>query len=568
MMYLRFNFTEDWYNDALITNIDTEVHLYITFNNSGFTQEFIRLIKTNDSITCYTKSGKDYLISKKDSSIVIDPSTSFVYASIFYGYDAEGNSTIVQNTDVVVEWDEDYVYSPEFTDWISSGPLILGAEEYYKFNVGRYCWVNNVSAVDVGDIPLPFTCDGEQYTAIKFTFNDGANTHSLYYSKDSAADNPGAGDILVYDGVNWVDEKYKTFQVTTYTEVSFNETVPPTNLSQYLYMGTLMFLHYSKDSDIKQYASHKSIKYTPSGISGKFTQVVLQKSTNGDYSLLSHMNNSKIYSIYTGSQDLSGYFYYDTSWKCSNSNYYIKSSTDTSVEFSYYNGTNIIEWTANIVLMGDSPATVEDFNRFEFLNSNFANRYTTYAPCLAENTHIWTDGGIKKVQHVTYDDNILVWNFDEGKLDYAKPIFIKQEQMSDSYWHVTDEDGKTVNLVGSNGKSHRLYNKRTHLFEYPQDIPECKCEEIHESVKYYNIVTAYHFNCYANGILTSKRYSNMLYPITDEMKYDKSIKHINCCQRNQFPFLTDHEFDALRLSEMEFTEGMRTEIQQFWQLKK
>ena len=567
MMYMRFNFAEDWYNDASIKNIDTEVHFYITFNNSGFTQEFIRLVKTNDSITCYTKSGKDYLISKKDSSIVVDPSTSFVYASIFYGYDAEGNSTIVQNTDVVVEWDEDYVYSPEFTDWIYSGSLIIGAEEYYKFNVGRYCWVNNISAVDEGDVPLLFTCGGEQYTAIKFTFNNGANTHSLYYSKDSTADNPGAGDILVYDGVNWIDEKYKTFQVTTYTEISFNENIPPANLSQYLYMGTLMFLHYSTngDSDIKQYASHKSIKYTPSGISGKFTQVILQKSTNGNYSLLSHMDNSKIYSIYTGSTYSSGYFYYDTSWKCSNSNYYIKSSTDTSVEFSYYNGTNIIEWTANIVLMGDSPATVEDFNRFEFLNSNFADRYM---PCFTENTLISTKNGAKKVHDITYNDDILVWNFDEGKLDYAKPIFIKQEQTSDSYWHVTDEDGKTVNLVGSSGKSHRLYNKRTHLFEYPQDIPECKCEEIHESVKYYNIVTAYHFNCFANGILTSKRYSNMLYPITDEMKYDKTIKHTNTCKREQFNFLTDEEFEKLRLSEMEFTEGMRTEIQQFWQLKK
>ena len=567
MMYMRFNFAEDWYNDASIKNIDTEVHFYITFNNSGFTQEFIRLVKTNDSITCYTKSGKDYLISKKDSSIVVDPSTSFVYASIFYGYDAEGNSTIVQNTDVVVEWDEDYVYSPEFTDWIYSGSLIIGAEEYYKFNVGRYCWVNNISAVDEGDVPLLFTCGGEQYTAIKFTFNNGANTHSLYYSKDSTADNPGAGDILVYDGVNWIDEKYKTFQVTTYTEISFNENIPPANLSQYLYMGTLMFLHYSTngDSDIKQYASHKSIKYTPYGISGKFTQVILQKSTNGNYSLLSHMDNSKIYSIYTGSTYSSGYFYYDTSWKCSNSNYYIKSSTDTSVEFSYYNGTNIIEWTANIVLMGDSPATVEDFNRFEFLNSNFADRYM---PCFTENTLISTKNGAKKVHDITYNDDILVWNFDEGKLDYAKPIFIKQEQTSDSYWHVTDEDGKTVNLVGSSGKSHRLYNKRTHLFEYPQDIPECKCEEIHESVKYYNIVTAYHFNCFANGILTSKRYSNMLYPITDEMKYDKTIKHTNTCKREQFNFLTDEEFEKLRLSEMEFTEGMRTEIQQFWQLKK
>lgn len=374
MMYMRFNFKPDWYDDVSIKNIDTEVHLCITFNNSGFTQEFIRLVKTDNSIICYTESGKDYLISKKDSSIVIDPSTQFAYASIFYGYDASGNSSVVQNTDVVVEWDEDYIYSPEFIDWLSSGSPIINVEEYYKFNVGRYCWVNNISALDEGDVPLLFTCDGESYTSFKSVFNNGANTHSLYYCKA----NNTTENIIVYDGVNWVDEKYKTFQVTTYTEVNFNEDVLPTYLSQYLYMGTLMFLHYStnKDSDIKHYTSHKSIKYTPSGISGKFTQVILQKSTNGNYSLLSHMNNSKIYSIYTGSTYSSGYFYYDTSWKCSNSNYYIKSSTNTSVEFSYYNGTNIIEWTANIVLMGDSPATIEDFNRFEFLNSNFADRYT------------------------------------------------------------------------------------------------------------------------------------------------------------------------------------------------
>lgn len=568
MMYMRFNFKPDWYDDVLIKNIDTEAHLYITFNNSGFTQEFIRLVKTDDSIICYTKSGKDYLISKKDSSIVIDPSTQFVYASIFYGYDASGNSSVIQNTDVVVEWDEDYVYSPEFIDWLSSGSPIIDGEEYYKFNVGRYCWVNNVSALDEGDVPLLFTCDGETYSSFKLIFNSGANTHSLCYCKNSGTD-ATTEDITVYDGVNWVDEKYKTFQVTTYTEVSFNENVPPINLSQYLYMGTLMFLHYSTnmDSDIKYYTSHKSVKYTPSGISGKFTQVILQKSTSGNYSLLSHMDSSKIYSIYTGSTYSSGYFYYDTAWKCNNPNYYIKSSTDTSVEFSNYNGANVIEWTANIVLMGDSPATIEDFNRFEFLNSNFADRYY-YTTCLVENTLISTKNGDKFVQDITYDDELLCWNFDEGHLDYAKPIFIKQEQSTDSYWHVTDEDGKEINLVGSNGKSHRLYNKHTRTFEYPQDIPECQCEQINESVKYYNILTAYHFNCYANGILTSKRYSNMLYPITDKIKYDKSVKHINCCQRNQFSFLADYEFDALRLSEMEFTEDVRAEMQRFWQLKK
>ena len=142
-----------------------------------------------------------------------------------------------------------------------------------------------------------------------------------------------------------------------------------------------------------------------------------------------------------------------------------------------------------IALEGDTAATDADFAHFT-ASSDTNLVVADDITCFVENTLISTKSGDKFIQDIAYDDDILVWNFDEGRLDYAKPVFIKKEQTSDSYWHVTDEDGKTVNLVGSDGKSHRLYNKRTHLFEYPQDIPECKCEEIHESVKYYNIITA------------------------------------------------------------------------------
>ena len=244
------------------------------------------------------------------------------------------------------------------------------------------------------------------------------------------------------------------------------------------------------------------------------------------------------------------------------------SSNETTIVFrgEYISSTNTFESHNYITLEGDTAATVADFANFTAdSNANLVVRY--YTICFVENTLISTKSGDKFVQDITYDDDILVWNFDEGKLDYAKPVFIKKEQTSDYYWHVTDEDGKTVNLVGSNGKSHRLYNKRTHLFEYPQDIHECKCEEIHESVKYYNIITAYHFNCFANGILTSNRYSNMLYPITDEMKYDKTVKHTNTCKREQFGFLTDDEFEKLRLSEMEYSDEMRDEVKHFFTLK-
>lgn len=306
-----------------------------------------------------------------------------------------------------------------------------------------------------------------------------------------------------------------------------------------------------------------------------FTQVYLTRSSSNN-SVLSNMNTSKIYSIKSVSYNQSTDYelrYIDNKWSYArineepNASYVltIVSQTSTSVEFftGQAGGGSSYSWVTYIALEGASAATSEVFAKYQA--STDAN--LSFTMCFTENTLISTKSGDKFVQDITYDDDILVWNFDEGKLDYAKPVFIKKEQTSDSYWHVTDEDGKTVNLVGSNGKSHRLYNKRTHLFEYPQDIPECKCEEIHESVKYYNIVTAYHFNCFANGILTSKRYSNMLYPITDEMTYDKTVKHTNTCKREQFDFLTDDEFEKLRLSEMEYSDEMRDEVKHFFTLK-
>ena len=307
-----------------------------------------------------------------------------------------------------------------------------------------------------------------------------------------------------------------------------------------------------------------------------FKQIQLIKILNDTYSAIGAAKTSKIYTI----KDLETMgivkIYYDATnsvWQYTNNipfrvdNYASNASTIVfRAELYDLASGSSLSYSKYIALEGDNEATASDFNSFTATDdANFVT-FHTYL-CFAENTLISTKNGDKFVQDITYDDDILVWNFDEGKLDYAKPVFIKKEQTSDSSWRVTDEDGKTVNLVGSNGKSHRLYNKRTHLFEYPQDIPECKCEEIHESVKYYNIITAYHFNCYANGILTSNHYSNMLYPITDEMKYDKTVKHTNTCKREQFDFLTDDEFEKLRLSEMEYSDETRDKVRSLFTLK-
>lgn len=153
--------------------------------------------------------------------------------------------------------------------------------------------------------------------------------------------------------------------------------------------------------------------------------------------------------------------------------------------------------------------------------------------CYAKDTDISLCNGLtKKVQDINYNDELLVWNFDEGKFDKAKPLWIKKEEKTNNYYKVTLDNGITINLVGSNGKCHRLFNYDDMIFESATELvgknvhtlngihKVVSVENIKETIEYYNIITNYHMNCFANGILTSCRFNN-LYPIKD-MVFDKS----------------------------------------------
>lgn len=155
------------------------------------------------------------------------------------------------------------------------------------------------------------------------------------------------------------------------------------------------------------------------------------------------------------------------------------------------------------------------------------------AQCYIKDTNIsLSNGMIKPVQDVTYDDVLLVWNFDEGKFDTAKPLWIKKEEITNNYYKVTLDNGNTIGLVGSNGRCHRLFDYDNMIFESAtalvgKDVHTLNgvhkvisVENIKENVSYYNIITDFHMNCFANGMLTSCRYNN-IYPIKN-MIFDKS----------------------------------------------
>ena len=167
----------------------------------------------------------------------------------------------------------------------------------------------------------------------------------------------------------------------------------------------------------------------------------------------------------------------------------------------------------------------------------------------------------KKLKDISYKDKLLVWNFDKGCFDLATPLFITKPQTTTRYTMVWFSDGSSLRLVGADDtRRHRVFCLETGKFEYVGNgakvgmttyndkgefVKITKIEFINEKIEFMNIITGEHFNCFANGILTSCKLSNM-YPIKN-MKYDKANKTLNT--RDMFGDISDFYYKALRLAE-------------------
>lgn len=178
--------------------------------------------------------------------------------------------------------------------------------------------------------------------------------------------------------------------------------------------------------------------------------------------------------------------------------------------------------------------------------------------CYAAGTMIsLADGTCKKVEDIDYDDELLVWDFDNGCFSLAKPLFIKVAQESSSYNLLRFSDGSELKTI----HQHRIFNIEAGKFTYPMtdDTPVgthtfnangeivslVSKEVIKKPVEYYNIITKHHLNCFANGILTSCRLNNM-YPIRC-MKFVKDDRTM--LSDTDFPLLPTEWIDGLRLKE-------------------
>lgn len=185
----------------------------------------------------------------------------------------------------------------------------------------------------------------------------------------------------------------------------------------------------------------------------------------------------------------------------------------------------------------------------------------TNTVCLMKGTKITlADGSLKNVENVTYNDELLVWNFDKGELDSAQPVWLSTPQVADYYSHITFADGTELkSLQASLG--HRIYSTTHNSFVSPMirstPIGTTTVKEdgslttlatrkiVKGEGEFYGIITDKHMNAYANGILTSYSCNNV-YPMAD-MKFVKDDRVSR--PQSDFPEASNDLYVGLRLAE-------------------
>ena len=193
-------------------------------------------------------------------------------------------------------------------------------------------------------------------------------------------------------------------------------------------------------------------------------------------------------------------------------------------------------------------------------------QYYTFSGCFSTDTLItvWDEKKKKlrrkKARDIKYTDKLLVWNFDKGCFDFAEPLFIQKDKWIEKYTQITFSDGTTLDIA----TEHAVFNVDKNKFcpivydggcpigtrvmrEDGKIVTIVSKKVIKERIEYTNIITKYHLNVYANGILTSTPFNNK-YPINDmkfDMSVDKTLRNLTLIEG-----ISDEWIEGLRLKEI------------------
>ncbi len=203
------------------------------------------------------------------------------------------------------------------------------------------------------------------------------------------------------------------------------------------------------------------------------------------------------------------------------------------------------------------PSQDQDAGPFGGVMYSFGRCVCVYTCFPADTLIRLADGTTKRADEITYDDELLVWDFDNGRFASSNPLWIKVAETAHQYNYLRFSDGSVLKTINQ----HRIFNKEAGKFTYPMSdetpigtttfnakgeyVTLVEKKVVEEDVVFYNIITDYHMNLFADNILTSCRLNN-IYPIQD-MKFVKDNRAL--VSYDVYASLDKKWYDGLRLAE-------------------
>lgn len=131
-------------------------------------------------------------------------------------------------------------------------------------------------------------------------------------------------------------------------------------------------------------------------------------------------------------------------------------SSWSSYAFAFSDGTLQFEYVFPYKSLEDVPMVLHNVVSYAGFNSN--NNFqstptvltadttiTVSVECLLKGTLITlADGTQKKIEEITNDDELLVWDFDECKFSSAKPLWVKKAEITPYMFDIKFASGNSI----------------------------------------------------------------------------------------------------------------------------
>ena len=550
----EFNEFVGWYFDKLFNAKFTStplssggsIDLYAKFEETVYTIDYsVGLYVDDETTTDITNevtlpSTTSFTISKLPLTLEQVTYGNYFFDGWYAGSTKDGAKIDAITEDLLREWIVQYgKYIPLYCEFSSSYTIVFDNNNDVNITIDNLESINSASDINIDDY-------NDKY--LTYDSNSEYSKYFVGWYLDKDGTIPFTSDIVLADyadstGVvtlyaKWLDKEYVVRYIA---KIDGIERTDIFNKIQY-YAAKNANIEIMSDN-INDYS--ETYNNVSNGIEYSFISGEWYDGNNTYY-------DGTSYTFTGASQTLTLYRNYNKCYLVTISTVKATVTMKDTDGTSYNNGSYILvdkEFTISVSYGEDTEQSIAITIDGNDQNYDSSTIYTATGPvnisassCLVEGTLVTlADGTTKKVEDITSDDYLLVFNHETGKLDVAKVLFNDSESLAEytiinlkfsngSIVRVVSEHGffdldlnKYVYITATNYRSyigHKFYGLDGNYTGFEVVLTDAYLTK--ETVRVYSPVTAYHLNYFTEGLLSMPGGIDGLFNI---FEYDNNLQY-------------------------------------------